>query len=477
MTSSKKRKRNLGSEKNASISKISWLQRFDLSFDSVAAGVLAILALLVSATVLLGEGAGIQVRLDLPEDGIVGPYQPVTLTFSESFDPEMTSDLIFFDPVHEGYLEWVDTYTMRFVPLKPYERDLTYKVNIGVGEVAVNGREVKQAQTWNFTIREPLVVYMLASEGESGIWTIGLQDDAPKRLTDESIKVMSFDAAQSGEFVIFASINLNGGVDLWRVSREGGDEALLLDCGYDRCTTPVISPDGKRIAYSREAAGPTPDIPFGSPRVWVVDLENGSDAPVYEDQQILGYNPVWSPDSNKLASFDGLADTIHVIDFQSGQQFIFSSNTGGPMTWSPDSNKLLYTTFSQDNGGRTLVRMADVSINETMTLIGQNDTYDYSYYSVEWSPLNERAILSLRADESQFTQSLWVFNPGLLDGILIADDPNYTYNSPSWDPWGNALVFQQFNLRGQYKPEISFWQSGMTEPTVIAEGILPQWLP
>ena len=63
------------------------------------------------------------------------------------------------------------------------------------------------------------------------------------------------------------------------------------------------------------------------------------------------------------------------------------------------------------------------------------------------------------------------------DGILIADDPNYTYNSPSWDPWGNALVFQQFNLRGQYKPEISFWQSGMTEPTVIAEGILPQWLP
>ncbi|MBK9781731.1 MAG: hypothetical protein IPP55_17050 [Anaerolineales bacterium] len=47
-------------------------------------------------------------------------------------------------------------------------------------------------------------------------------------LTDESIKVISFDVAQSGEFLIFTSSNENGGIDLWRVSRAGGDAAKLL---------------------------------------------------------------------------------------------------------------------------------------------------------------------------------------------------------------------------------------------------------
>ncbi|HNO95013.1 MAG TPA: hypothetical protein PKJ84_12635, partial [Anaerolineales bacterium] len=253
---------------------------------------------------------------------------------------------------------------------------------------------------------------------------------------------------------------------------------MLLDCGLDRCTTPVIAPGDKRIAYSREAAGPNPDLPFGSPRIWVVDLESGADQAIYEDQSILGYNPSWSPDANRLASFDGLADFIHMIDFKTGDQFLFPSTTGGPVTWSPDSNQFLYTTFTQtEEGGRTQIKLADLTTNETITLIGEKDTYDYAYYSVAWSPLAERAVLSLRADEEKPTQVLWVFDPNLLDGIIVANDPEYTYNSPQWDPWGNALLFQQFKLKGQYRPEIGLWQEGTIQSEVITEGILPQWLP
>ncbi|MBK9781732.1 MAG: PD40 domain-containing protein [Anaerolineales bacterium] len=115
---------------------------------------------------------------------------------------------------------------------------------------------------------------------------------------------------------------------------------------------PVIAPGDKRIAYSREAAGPSPDLPFGSPRIWVVDLESGIDQAVYEDQSILGYNPSWSPDATRLASFDGLADFIHMINLQNGEEFLFPSTTGGPVTWSPDSTRFLYTTFRTDRRRR-----------------------------------------------------------------------------------------------------------------------------
>lgn len=446
--------------------------------DTLAIGVMLILAAIAGVVILIGESAGVQVRVDLPENGVVGPFEAVTFTFSEKISAEIASDLISLDPIHEGYLSAVDDYSVRFVPLKPYQRDVTYTFRVIPGEINAGTREVKNPQSWQVQVREPRVAYLVSVEGQSGIWSMDSSGGGVKRLTDETIKVISFDVAQSGDFIIFTSANQNGGIDLWRVSRDGGEASMLLDCGFDRCTTPVIAPGDTRIAYSREAAGPTPDLPFGSPRIWVVNLQSGSNQPVYEDQSILGYSPSWSPDANRLASFDGLADFIHMTDFTTGEQFLFASTTGGPVTWSPDSTRFLYTTFAQtEEGGRTQVKLADLATNETITFIGEKDAYDYAYYSVAWSPLEERAVLSLRADEEKPTQVLWVFDPTLLDGIIVANDPEYTYNSPQWDAWGTALLFQQFKLRGQYKPEISLWREGTNQTEVIAEGILPQWLP
>lgn len=449
-----------------------------LTIDTVAIGILITLAVIAGMVIWAGEGAGVRVRVDLPEGGLVGPFETVTFTFSEKISAEIASDLISLDPIHEGYLESLDDYSVRFVPLKPYERNTTYIFKVIAGEINATTREVKQPQSWEVHVREPRVAYLISENGESSIWSKGLNGSDTIRLTDEAIKVISFDIAQSGEFIIFTSTNEKGGIDLWRVSRDGGDASIYVDCGFDRCTTPVIAPGGKRIAYAREVAGPTPDLPFGSPRIWVVDLESGANQAVYEDQSILGYNPTWSPDANRLTSFDGLADFIHMIDFQTGEEFLFSTTTGGPVTWSPDSTRFMYITYEQtEEGGRTQVKLADLTTNETITFIGEKDAYDYAYYSVAWSPLEERAVLSLRADEEKPSQVFWVFDPTLLDGIVIASDPQYTYNSPQWDPWGSALLFQQFKLKGQYKPEIGLWQNGTNQTAIFTEGILPQWLP
>jgi hypothetical protein len=167
-----------------------------------------------------------------------------------------------------------------------------------------------------------------------------------------------------------------------------------------------------------------------------------------------------------------------MIDLRTGEHLLFPSTTGGPVTWSPDSTRFMYTTFDQtEQGGRTLVKLADLTTSETLNFIGEKDQYDYSYYSVAWSPREDRAVLSLRAAEDQPTKILWVFDPSLLDGIVIAGDMDYTYNSPQWDAWGSALLFQQFKLKGQYAPEIGLWQEGETQSAAIGEGIMPQWLP
>ena len=152
----------------------------------------------------------------------------------------------------------------------------------------------------------------------------------------------------------------------------------------------------------------------------------------------------------KLASYDGLAKQIRLLDFTNNQQYIFPSNTGGPISWSPDSTKLIFTDIEQkEDGLRTRVRLADLPLNDTTTLLGQKDERDYSYYSLAWSPAEDSVVLSLRLSDDKPAQVFWLFDPGVLDGIIIADQEDYTYNSPRWDPWGTALLFQQFEITRQ----------------------------
>jgi len=449
-----------------------------LTLDTAAIGVLIFFTAALGLAVLFGAQIGLRVSATLPERNLIAPFQKIKLTFSESVNPQMAESLFSIQPAVDGQIEWLDSRTMQFAPSRPFELDSDYKLILRPGILTADGGALKKEQSWTVRVRDPLIVYLLTAENQSGLWTRDLNQNPAQRLTPETIKVISFDASADGEFVIFNSLNEQGGIDLWRVSRAGGDASILLDCGRDRCTTPAISPNGARIAYSRESAGIGPDLPFGSPRIWVLDLQSGQNSAVYEDQQILGYGPTWSPDSQKLASFDGLADQIRLLDFSDNQQYIFPSNTGGPITWSGDSTKLIFTDIQQsENGLLTRVRLADLPLNDTTTLLGDSDDHDYAYYSLAWSPVEESIILGFRMSDDQPAQVFWLFDPGILDGIIIADQEGYTYNSPRWDLYGKALIFQQFKLKGKFKPEIGLWQSGFSEPLILTEGLMPHWLP
>jgi hypothetical protein len=60
---------------------------------------------------------------------------------------------------------------------------------------------------------------------------------------------------------------------------------------------------------------------------------------------------------------------------------------------------------------------------------------------------------------------------------MFAQEENFSYYGPRWDPWGKVVVFQQVRLGAAYQPEIAFWQSGMKVPDVLAEGFSPRWMP
>ena len=76
--------------------------KFRLSLDTAAISLLAILTALFGLVLFLGAQVGVRITATLPEDGLIGPFQIIKLTFSEPVDPEFTESLFQFN------LYWMD---------------------------------------------------------------------------------------------------------------------------------------------------------------------------------------------------------------------------------------------------------------------------------------------------------------------------------------------------------------------------------
>lgn len=448
------------------------------SLDSAAGLLAGFLVLSIGIVIWLGNQMGLRVTAQFSTGNTVGPFGPLTLVFSEPVDEDSVIDTFYTEPEVEGTFTSVDARTIRFVPTNPFVPDVTYELGLGAGPLTKEGLVLKKSKSWKFRVRSPLVAYLVADANQSRLWSVDPETGKTNPLTDDSFKIFDFDASQDGEFVIFSAFNDQQGIDLWRVNRRGTAPVLLLQCGPDRCSVPAISPDGGSVAYVREAALPNATLQFGSPHVWLLNIEAKQDAPLYEDKQILGYKPIWSPDGTYIASFDGLSNQIHLLNLATNEHLIIPSTKGSPVTWSGDGSTFVYMDIkTNENSPRTWVREADLVTGETTTLFGEKDDRDYYYNSLAWSPVEDALVIGLRAEEDSSAELLWLIDPATREGPTIASQPDTVYNTPAWDPWGKGLVFQQFNLRGAYKPEIDIWKPGMQAPKVVAEGIMAHWLP
>jgi hypothetical protein len=85
--------------------------------------------------------------------------------------------------------------------------------------------------------------------------------------------------------------------------------------------------------------------------------------------------------------------------------------------------------------------------------------------------------MGMRIEPDLPSRGLWLTQSDVLGGPMFANDPNYIFNTPKWDMWGTALIFQQIRLKVVQAPEIAVWMPGFNKPQVLAQGSSPHWLP
>lgn len=457
------------------------LDRFDAIVLSVCAGLLV----LIAAVIAVRDCVGVRVSLVQPAVGNeVSPLGSLRLRFSEGMQGETVTPRFRIEPSVAGDFTWVEN-QLTFTPAQPFQDGVLYTAKLAPGGLSHTGRAVQQTWEWQFRVRAPRVLF-LSGQGNPQVrelWSMAATGGPLTQITQTDGRVYDYAVAPDGSAIVYTISNEERGTDLWWVLPDGSDARQLVVCGADICSVPAFAPNGQTVAFSRESAGITPGTPNGPPRVWTVDLQSGQTAALYQDSQILGYGPVWSPNGQRLAFFDGSVNSIRMLDLQTGTEVLVETFMGTVGSWSPDSNAMLFNNLNFETGQlySSLV-LADFAQQAIQPALGDEPNFA-DYAAPAWAPDGEWVAVALREPSvSSPGKQIWLGT--VTDGLLtlvkpVTADPTYTNGGYRWNPTGTALVFQRVEMDKPFAtPEVAVWDEATNTITPLAQDAsLPEWLP
>jgi dipeptidyl aminopeptidase/acylaminoacyl peptidase len=116
----------------------------------------------------------------------------------------------------------------------------------------------------------------------------------------------------------------------------------------ERASSPVVSPDGKTIVFTRRAVDRTADR--WTSAIWAMDADGGHLRPV-----TAGRAPQWSPDGDRIAYLATHDDStqlfVHFMDGNRGTvQLTHGANAPDAFVWAPDGQAVVFTRAEADSG-------------------------------------------------------------------------------------------------------------------------------
>ncbi len=212
----------------------------------------------------------------------------------------------------------------------------------------------------------------------------------------------------------------------------GGYELCLLDVGarvYKRVLfsnrpiqSPVLSPDGRKIAFSMMRKG---DFD-----IYILDVEKG----VYNRVCFTSgpdTAPFWSPDGNKLIFSGNVGDNpeLFLCDIRTGKltRLTRSIAIETSPAFSPDGSKIV---FVSNRTGHPNIYYMDLRTKRAIRISS-------GYYDVspEWSP-TEDAIIYSSVVEGNYLIKLYYLDTGATEIVGVGEDP-------TWSPNGDYILFKR----------------------------------
>lgn len=246
-----------------------------------------------------------------------------------------------------------------------------------------------------------------------------LADDLVARLTGER--------GVASSRVVFVRQMAPGVKELFQIDRDGANLIQLTRHG-SLTLSPTVAQDG-RLAYVTYKGG--------APEIWGQRRRDGTHEKLYPTSSSGGMvsTPVWSPDGRRLAFVQldrrGNSD-IMILDLETGRSRRLTDGNGinTEPSWNPNGTQMAFT--SDREGGPQVYLMQDDGSN-LRRLTGEG-LYNAS---PAWSP-NGAMVAYVSRFEGKF--DLFVYKLGEGKAYQITTGVS-TSESPAWSPDERRLVF------------------------------------
>lgn len=313
----------------------------------------------------------------------------------------------------------------------------------GADTVSATEIDLSLNETETFRLEDARVIYLSEDEdGHKQLVISTTKGETECVLTDAPRGVRDFSLSPDRSQVIYVSQAADLSASLWLARLDGSEVRQLVLCDPADCSQPIWSPDGSKVVYERlEFNGGNGGL--GLPSLWWLNIVDGDTQPIFQEAQLPGANPRWSPDGDWL-SYSTPDGNIRLYNLATGENRILENFLGAAVAWSPaGGSALIRDVLTQEQGLVTHLFRYDL---ENGDLTDLNDDPNQESNLAAWSP-DERWVAVVRRKLSvSMGDQIWLVRADGSKASQLTDAPNILHGEIAWSPDGRYILFDAYFL-------------------------------
>jgi nickel/cobalt transporter (NicO) family protein len=322
------------------------------------------------------------------------------------------------------------------------------------------------------SINEARVLYL--KEDENRFKQLLLTDykkDTSQVITQPTHSVIDYAVSPDQTRVVYIVQTNNLENEIWLIDLASMDDKKMSDCADAICSGMVWSPDGNRVIFEHMSLDSDAS---GFPTLWWININTGEEQPVFQESQLPGGNPRWSPNGEWLSY--AAPEGIRLYHLKDGESRVIKNILGAAALWSPDSRSiLLRDVVIRNNQFVTQLFLYDI---ESEALVNLNPNDGVENILAAWSPAGEYIAVVRRDLAIPRGDQIWLMRADGSDARAITNTPDVLHSSLNWSPDGKYLMYDLYFLDAfPFASRLQAIEIESGEVTDLGiKGFNPQWV-
>ena len=411
---------------------------------------------------------------------------PIRLVFSRPMQAGSVTERLKIEPAVEGAFSW-DKNTLTFIPHHAWPGGGEISLRLEAGAKAASWLAFPmRRQTWTFTTSQAYLAYLWPTDGPADIYALNPSTGEILQYTHE-MGVLEYAVGKDGTMIYFSTSNSKGGSDLYAFDRmeaaalpDQYKPEKLLDCDLAQCRSPVVSDDGKYLAYEYIKA----TIESVSPaQIWLISLSSLATSQVGQAMHET-VQPAWSS-SGWLAYYDRTSSQYEVFNPLTQARIQLPNQTGQPGSWNADGSVYLAPEITyRQTAGSTETATSHLLQYYIQTGSSKDISIADEVEDVEGTYSPDGGLIAFTRkflDKARWTlgRQVWVMSSDGSNPHPITDAPDYNHYDLAWSQDGLKVAYVRFNqAKLSEPPELWIVNMDGSDPLeLVVGGYSPVWIP